>query len=130
MWISEALAQDATAPATAAPTPSLFDTPLVPMVAMVVVFYFLLIRPQQKRMKEHQQMLGGLKRGDKVVTGGGIIGTVDKIEDHEVTIEIAAGVKVKAMRDTISTVVARTGERTPGDKPKGKEAKVAGANDN
>lgn len=72
--------------------------------AMFVLFYFLLIRPQQKRLKEQREMLDSLNKGDHVVTGGGLIGTVSKIiSDTEVEIEIAKGVKVTAMRYTIQT---------------------------
>jgi len=82
---------------------------LVPMVLMIVVFYFLLIRPQQKRAKEHRQMIGNLRRGDRVVTAGGIVGKVSRApEDAEVEVEIAEGVKVKVVRDTISQVVTKS----------------------
>jgi preprotein translocase subunit YajC len=73
-----------------------------------VVFYFLLIRPQQKRAKEHRDMLGNLRRGDRVVTGGGIVGTVQKVADDELTVEIAENVRVKVIRSTVTTVLART----------------------
>ncbi len=73
------------------------------VVILVALFYMLLIRPQQKRMKEHTEMLQGLKKGDKVVTGGGLVGTVDKIKDgdDEVLVDLGGGVKVTAMRSTI-----------------------------
>ena len=65
---------------------------LLPLVLIFVVFYFLLIRPQQKKMKQHKEMLGAIRRGDKVVTGGGIIGAVTKVaNDGELTVEIAEG---------------------------------------
>ena len=82
----------------------------LPLVLIFVVFYFLLIRPQQKRQKEHKAVLEGLRRGDRVVTGGGIIGTVAKVlpDKDEVDVDIAEGVRVKVMRSSISTVVART----------------------
>ena len=74
-----------------------------------VVFYFLLIRPQQKRAKDHKVMLSALRRGDRVVTGGGIIGTIAKvISDDEVTVDIAEGTRVRVLRSTITTVLART----------------------
>lgn len=81
---------------------------LLPLILIFVVFYFLLIRPQQKRMKEHRDMLSALRRGDRVITGGGIIGTITKVSDEELTLEIADGVKVKAMRSTIQGVTAKT----------------------
>jgi len=82
---------------------------LLPFVLIFVVFYFLLIRPQQKRAKEHKSMVEALKRGDKVVTAGGIIAKVSKvIDDGHVEIEIATDVKVKVLRSTIGQVVDKT----------------------
>lgn len=82
---------------------------LLPLVLIFVVFYFLLIRPQQKRMKEHRSMIEALRRGDRVVTGGGIIGKVSKVlNDTEVQVEIAEGVKVRVQRATISAVLQKT----------------------
>lgn len=81
----------------------------LPLILIFVVFYFLLIRPQQKKMKEHRQMLDALRRGDKVVTGGGIIGTVTKVgENDEVTVEIAEGIRVRVRQSTISSVESKT----------------------
>ena len=74
---------------------------------MGVVFYFLLIRPQQKRMKEHKEMVEGLKRGDEIVTQGGLIGKIAKVADEEVTVELADGVKVRVVRQTITGVRGR-----------------------
>jgi len=74
---------------------------------MGVVFYFLLIRPQQKRMKEHKEMVEGLKRGDEIVTQGGLIGKIAKVADEEVTVELAEGVKVRVVRQTITGVRGR-----------------------
>ena len=89
---------------------------LLPLVLIFVVFYFLLIRPQQKKMKEHKVTLSAIRRGDKVVTGGGIVGTVTKvIDDLEITVEIADGVKVRVQRGLISTVLSKT-EPVKGDK--------------
>ena len=82
---------------------------LMPLVLIFVVFYFLLIRPQQKRMKQHKEMLGTLRRGDKVVTGGGIVAKVTKVrEDNDIEVEIADGIKITVVRDTIATVEAKT----------------------
>jgi preprotein translocase subunit YajC len=82
---------------------------MLPLVMIFVVFYFLLIRPQQKKVKEHKVMLDALRRGDRVVTGGGILGTVVKVgTDEEVQIEIAENVRVKVLRGSISTVLAKT----------------------
>lgn len=102
MFISEAYAQ------TAGAGPSMFES-LMPFVLIFVVFYFLLIRPQQKRAKEHKAMVEGLKRGDKIITSGGIVGKVSKvINDNEVEVEIARDVKVKIVRSTISQVMDKT----------------------
>lgn len=82
---------------------------LIMMVLIFVVFYFLLIRPQQKKVKDHKNMLDAIRRGDRVVIGGGIIGTVTKvIDDNEVTVEIAPDVKVRVQRSLISVVMAKT----------------------
>jgi preprotein translocase subunit YajC len=81
----------------------------LPIVLIFVVFYFLLIRPQQKRAKDHKTLLGNLRRGDRVVTGGGIIGTVAKVvSDDEVAVDIADNVRVRIVRSTITSVLART----------------------
>ncbi len=80
---------------------------LLPLVAIAGVMYFLLIRPQQKRMKQHQAMITTLKKGDEVITGGGVYGTVTKVDEKEpfVTIEIASGVQVRVQKMTIGSVV-------------------------
>ena len=81
----------------------------LPLILIFGVFYVLLIRPQQKKMKEHKATLSAIRRGDKVVTGGGIVGTVTKvIDDLEITVEIADGVKVRVQRGLISTVLSKT----------------------
>jgi len=102
---------------------------IAPLVLIFVVFYFLLIRPQQKKMKDHKSMLTALRRGDKVVTGGGIIGTVSKPpEGEEVVIEIADGIKVRVVRSTIQSVLTRSepAEKAAGDeKGTGDEKKDA-----
>ena len=92
---------------------------LMPIILIFVVFYFLLIRPQQKKMRAHREMLAAVRRGDEVVTGGGIVGKVVKVgEDEKLTVEIADEVRVKVMRSTISTVLAKT-------QPAGTEAPAA-----
>lgn len=89
----------------------------LPLVLIFVVFYFLLIRPQQKKQKQHREMLSAVRRGDRVVTGGGIMGTVTKvIDDHEVMVEITDGVKVRVQRALIASVLAKTEPVKPGDK--------------
>ena len=80
----------------------------LPLVLIFVVFYFLLIRPQQRKAKDHKTMLDALRRGDRIVTGGGIIGTVARVENaDEVTVDIADGVRVRVLRSTISNVLAK-----------------------
>lgn len=102
MFISTAYAQAAGAPAGGADMIMQF----APLVLIFIVFYFLLIRPQQKKMKEHKAMLDAVRRGDKVVTGGGIVGTVVRVgTDDEVTVEIADNVRVRCLRSTISLVL-------------------------
>jgi preprotein translocase subunit YajC len=96
---------------------------LLPIILIFVVFWFLLIRPQQKRMKEHKSMIAALKRGDKIVTGGGIIATVTKvIDDSEVQVEIAKDVRVRISRSTIQAVVGKPqpagSASSGGDEPK------------
>src|SRR5499427_977241 len=102
MWISTAYAQGA----------GIFDqnalVQFLPLILIFVVFYFLLIRPQQRKAKDHKTMLEALRRGDRVVTGGGIIGTVARVENpEEVTVDIADGVRVRVLRSTISSVLAK-----------------------
>ncbi|GLT07902.1 preprotein translocase subunit YajC [Sulfitobacter sp. PR48] len=81
----------------------------VPLILIFGIMYFLLIRPQQKKAKEHQAMVAGLRRGDQVVTQGGLIGKVVKVkEDGEIEVEIADGVKVRVVQSTIATVVSKT----------------------
>ena len=81
---------------------------MLPLVLIFIVFYFLLIRPQQKKMKDHKAMLGNIRRGDTVITGGGITGKVTKVDDdHVVTVEIAKDVKVKVQRGLISSVLVK-----------------------
>lgn len=82
---------------------------LIPLVLIFVVFYFLLIRPQQKRQKAHREMLAALRRGDRVVTSGGIIGQITRvIDDRYLTLEIAQDVKVRVVRTMISDVLAKS----------------------
>ncbi|HSV29662.1 MAG TPA: preprotein translocase subunit YajC [Candidatus Omnitrophota bacterium] len=84
-------------------------TSFLPLILIFVVFYFLLIRPQQKRMKAHKELLASLRRGDRVVTSGGIIGVVNKVvSDTEVILEIADNVKVRVVRATIQDIMDKT----------------------
>ncbi len=84
-------------------------TSFVPLILIFAIMYFLLIRPQQKKVKEHKAMVEALRRGDQVVTQGGVIGKVSKVkDDNEVEVEIAEGVKVRVMRQTIAQVMSKT----------------------
>lgn len=81
----------------------------IPLILIFAIMYFLLIRPQQKKMKEHKAMVEALRRGDQVVTQGGIVGKVTKVqEDNMVEVEIAEGVKVKVIKGTIAQVINKT----------------------
>lgn len=93
-----------------------FLVQLFPLILIFVVFYFLLIRPQQAKVRAQREMLSGVKRGDRVVTGGGIIGLVTKvISDNEIQVELAEGVRVRIIKQTITDIVAR-GESVRGPK--------------
>lgn len=120
--ISDAMAQTAATPVPGAP-PASVDGVLMqflPLFLIFGVFYFLLIRPQQKKYEQHKQMVEGIRRGDKVVTAGGILGTVVRADTgDEVVVEIAENVKVRVLKNTITTVNAKTEaapETTPTDK--------------
>lgn len=95
----------------------------LPLVLIFVVFYFLLIRPQQKKQKDHRTMLQALRRGDKVVTGGGILGTVNRVvSDDEVVVDIADNVRVRVLRSTITSVLSKPDPAAARDAAKEKEA--------
>ena len=101
--ISDAMAQ---APANGA-APQGGMTTLLLMVGMFVVFYFLLIRPQQKRAKEHRALIAALAKGDEVVTAGGMVGKVTDLNDNYVTVEVGEGVNVKVQRPAIQAVLPK-----------------------
>ena len=75
---------------------------LLPLILMFVVFYFLLIRPQQKKMKEHQEMLKNLKRGDQIISNGGLVGKITGLTDKMVTLEVAERIRVRVLRSHIA----------------------------
>ncbi|MDJ1157125.1 preprotein translocase subunit YajC [Chelatococcus sp. SYSU_G07232] len=82
---------------------------LIPFVLIFVIMWFLIIRPQQKRVKSHQEMIKNVRRGDTIVTSGGLVGKVSKvIDDNELEVEIAEGVKVRLVRAMISDVRTKT----------------------
>ena len=122
MFVTPALAQDATggAPAGGVPPagglPMGLDAFLLPII-LVVIFWFLIFRPQQKRLKAQQAMISAIRRGDTVVTNGGIVGKVTKVvDDNEVELQIADGVKVRAIRNLIADVRTK-GEPVAGESP-------------
>ncbi len=115
MFITPAYAQAATTGAGNPLTDQLIG--LAPLLIMLVIFYFLLIRPQQRRLKQHQDMLAALKKGDTVVTAGGLIGKVRSVADDEVRVELAPNVEVRAVRSTISEVRGK-GEPAPANDSK------------
>ncbi len=82
---------------------------MAPMVLMVVIFYFLLIRPQQKKAKEHKALLDNLKSGDRIITSGGIIGTIINIDDQMVNVEIADKVRIQMARPYIAGFAPKKG---------------------
>ena len=104
--------------AQAAPgTFDMLNSLIVPTMLIIGIMYFLMIRPQQKRLKEHRDMVAAIRRGDTVVTSGGIIGKVAKVDENELQVEIADGVKIKVVRSTVSEVRGK-GEVAPAAKAK------------
>ena len=114
MFATPAYAQAAT---TGAPGAESFLGPFLLPLALIVLFYFMILRPQQKRVKQHQAMISAVKRGDTVVLSSGIIGKVSKVEDAEVQVEIAPGTTVKVVKSTLSEVRTR-GEPAPANDAK------------
>ncbi len=81
----------------------------IPLILIFVIMYFLLIRPQQKKLKDHQKMVEALRRGDQVVTQGGLIGKVTKVkDDNEIEVELGEGIKVRVVKSTIAQVTSKT----------------------
>lgn len=81
----------------------------MPLVAMAVIFWFLILRPQMRRQKEQQAKIAGIKKGDQVLTAGGLVAKVIKVDEHYADLELAPNVKVKAVKSTISDVIAPNG---------------------
>jgi preprotein translocase subunit YajC len=119
MFITSAFAQ-AAAPAGDVFGPGGLLGMMLPMVAIMGVFYFLMIRPQQKKAKEHQNMLSAVSRGDTVVTNGGLIGKVVRVvDDNELLVEIGENVKVRVLRQGLADVRSK-GEPMKADAPSSK----------
>lgn len=108
-FISSAFAQTAQTVATQTPHASGQGlSGLIQIVLICLVFYFILVRPHSKKMKEHQEMQGDIRRGDRIITGGGIIAQVIKVlGDHELLVEIADGVRIKILRDSVGDVIGK-----------------------
>ncbi|MDT9601026.1 preprotein translocase subunit YajC [Sphingosinicella rhizophila] len=100
MFASPAHAATGAAPSGA----EAFLVQIAPLALIFVIFYFLLIRPQQRRAKQHRDMIMAVKKNDVAITGGGLIGKVIKVEDNEVELEIATGVRIKALKSMLSDV--------------------------
>lgn len=111
MFISPAFASASSTAATGAATGGSFLASLLPLFLVVVIFYLFLVRPQQKRMADYQKLVSGLRKGDRIVTSGGIIGTIHRVEANatDVTVEIAKDVHVRVQRNAIAEVLAKTG---------------------
>ncbi len=116
MLAASALAAETTTPAPGPAGPAGGD-PLglgglggfLPIILIVLVFYFLMIRPQQKKVKEHKALVANLRRGDRVVTQGGIVGLVTKVlSDAEIQVEISEGVRVRVLRSAVSDVLSKS----------------------
>ncbi len=118
--------------APAAGDPSGFAS-LVPLILIFVIFYFLLLRPQIKRAKEHKQMVGSLTKGDEVVTSGGLLGRIVKVDDNFVSLEITDGVRVKVQKSAVTSLMPKGtfkgGEKGQGKQGKGKKGEQAPSKD-
>lgn len=116
MFATPAFAQTAGAAASGGAEAMLIQ--FLPLIALVALFYFLMIRPQQKRMKEHQNLIANLKRGDTVVLNSGVIGKIVRVEEKEVGVEVATNVTIKVVKGMIAEV------RSKGEPVVANDAKV------
>ncbi len=91
----------------ATPGPSLFGPDLFIIVAFGLVFYFIIWRPQSKRAKEHRELVGGINKGDEIVTNGGLLGKVTKVEEQYLVIEVANGVELKLQKNAVSAALPK-----------------------
>lgn len=107
IFISDAFAQASEVAATAAPASESSLASFIPLVLIFAIFYFLIVRPQSKKMKEHQALVNNLKIGNKVITSSGIIGVVKDVltKENQVEVEIADGVRVKMLKNFVSDLV-------------------------
>lgn len=104
-FIADAVAAASNSTPTAGPGESMF--PMVMLLAIFILFYFMLIRPQNKRAKEHQQLIADLRKGDEVVTNGGFLGKIVKIDDQYIKVALADGIEVPLQRNAISSVLPK-----------------------
>ena len=111
MFVSPAYAQAAGAPGGAAAFAQ-----FVPLLLVFVIMYFLILRPQQRKLRQHRDMVAALKRGDEIITNGGLIGRVVSVRDDEVDVEIAQNVRVRVVRGMISQVVSQAATAAPAAK--------------
>jgi len=102
-FISNAWAE--AAPAAATGIPNLIE--FVPLILIFIVFYFMLIRPQMKRAKEHKKLIEALAKNDEVVTSGGLLGKITRVDESFITIEIATGVEIKVQRSSVTSIVPK-----------------------
>ena len=102
-FISDAWAE--AAPAAATGIPNLIE--FVPLILIFIVFYFMLIRPQMKRAKEHKKLIEALAKNDEVVTSGGLLGKITRVDESFITIEIATGVEIKVQRSSVTSIVPK-----------------------
>ena len=107
-FATPALAQTTTAAGAASGGPAAALIQFLPIIGLIVLFYFLMIRPQQRRVKQHQEMVKSVRRGDTVISSGGLVGKVTKVvDDDQIEVEIAEGVRVRQMRSMVSEVRAK-----------------------
>ena len=126
MFISDAFAQTA----GSLPAQGPMGSTLIQLGLIFVIFYVLLIRPQQKKFKQHEAMLNAIQKGDEIITGGGIYGKVVAAEPYDLTFEIADGVKIKVARATVRELLSEEVELPAAAKAAKKEAKGKAANSN
>ncbi len=126
MFISDAFAQTA----GSLPAQGSMGSTLIQLGLIFVIFYVLLIRPQQKKFKQHEAMLNAIQKGDEIITGGGIYGKVVAAEPYDLTVEIADGIKIKVARATVRELLSEEVELPAAAKAAKKEAKGKAANSN
>ncbi|QJC27832.1 sec translocon accessory complex subunit YajC [Anaplasma platys] len=127
-FFSDALASAETTTAASAAGVGASLAGFVPLVLIFGVFYFLVIRPQQKKIREHKELVNSLKRGDKVVAAGGLFGTVEKVDSDNgyLFLEVASGVQIKALKTSVTEVLNKKHEKNNADASGAKKDKTTG----